>query len=608
MACMKLGSKSEVFHLSGHTWVCSTGLKPDVVIQVQDQTFHLHKFPLLSRSGYLEALFSKASETASHHAQLHDIPGGPDTFLHVANFCYGVRIEVTAENIVTLRCAAEYLQMSENYGNANLIYLTESFLNDDVCTNWEDSIRALESCEKKLLTIAEELGIVSRCISSLAVKASYAEDKSLFNWPISAPETTTTTLWNGIQTKSTSGSNWWFNDVSSFLDFPIYKRFIQTVASRGVKADVIAASVTHYAKRNLPLLGCSRHCGSSSSEEGTNYGHDDIYYSHDDQRSLLEEIVELLPSEKCVTSTRFLLRLLRTSMVLHASAVTQDSLERKIGVQLDEAGLEDMLIPNMGYSAETLYDIDSVQRILDHFMLAFDSSSRCYSNVEEKQLMGDSHPLRAMTKVASLIDGYLAEVGSDENLKLLKFQALGALIPEDVRPMDDGIYRAIDIYIKAHPWLTEYEREQLCLLMNCQKLSLEACTHAAQNERLPVRVIVQVLFFEQMRLRTSIAELDMDTNSSNEETTGKNPELEGGSKTKGNAKMGIKEMKERVYELEKECTSMKQDLYKLVKPKEERNFFSKIFGLKCKTKTSPCGGKGEGGEEDTLLMIRETKN
>ncbi|KAG2274011.1 hypothetical protein Bca52824_056566 [Brassica carinata] len=246
-------------------------------------------------------------------------------------------------------------------------------------------------------------------------------------------------------TKSTSG-NWWFNDVSSFLDFPLYKRFIQTVASRGVKADVIAASVTHYAKRNLPLLGCSRHVVGSSPEEASSssYG-DDVYYSHDDQRSLLEEIVELLPSEKRVTSTRFLLRLLRTSMVLHASAVTQDNLERKIGSQLDEAALEDLLIPNMGYSAETLYDIDSVQRILDHFIVTFDS----YSNVEEKQLMGDSdHPLRSITKVASLIDGYLAEVGSDENLKVSKFQALGALIPEDVRPMDDGIYRAIDIFIK----------------------------------------------------------------------------------------------------------------------------------------------------------------
>ncbi|KAJ0243442.1 putative BTB/POZ domain-containing protein [Hirschfeldia incana] len=599
MACLKLGSKSEVFHLSGHTWVCSTGLKPDVVIQVQDQTFHLHKFPLLSRSGYLETLFSKASETASH-AQLHDIPGGPDTFLLVANFCYGVRIEVTAENVVSLRCAAEYLQMSENYGNANLIYLTESFLNDDVLTTWEDSIRALESCERKLIMpIAEELGIVSRCVSSLAVKASYAEDTSLFNWPISE-----VTIWNGIQTKSTSGSDWWFNDVSSFLDFSIYKRFIQTVASRGVKAEVIAASVTHYAKQNLPLLGCSRHVGSSSPEEGSSSGYgDDIYYSHDDQRSLLEDIVELLPSENRVASTRFLLRLLRTSMVLHASAVTQDSLERKIGVQLDEAALEDLLIPNMGYSAETLYDIDSVQRILDHFMLTFDSND----DVEEKQLMRDSdHPLRSITKVAGLIDGYLAEVGSDENLKVSKFQALGALIPEGVRPMDDGIYRAIDIYIKAHPWLTEYEREQLCLLMNCQKLSLEACTHAAQNERLPVRVIVQVLFHEQMRLRTSIAELGLDTDSSyNEDTNGTNPALEGGNKIKGNAKMGVKEMKERVYELEKECMSMKQDLGKLVKPKEERSFFSKIFGLKCKTKTSPCGGGGKGGDEDALLMIHQ---
>ncbi|KAG6484810.1 hypothetical protein ZIOFF_053335 [Zingiber officinale] len=41
--------------------------------------------------------------------------------------------------------------------------------------------------------------------------------------------------------------------------------------------------------------------------------------------------------------------------------------------------------------------------------------------------------------------------------------------------------------------------------MDCQKLSLEACTHAAQNERLPLRVIVQVLFFEQLQLRTSVA-------------------------------------------------------------------------------------------------------
>ena len=53
--------------------------------------------------------------------------------------------------------------------------------------------------------------------------------------------------------------------------------------------------------------------------------------------------------------------------------------------------------------------------------------------------------------------------------------------------------------------LTEAEREALCSIMDCQKLTLEACTHAAQNERLPLRVVVQVLFFGQLQLRNAIA-------------------------------------------------------------------------------------------------------
>lgn len=35
--------------------------------------------------------------------------------------------------------------------------------------------------------------------------------------------------------------------------------------------------------------------------------------------------------------------------------------------------------------------------------------------------------------------------------------------------------------------------------MNVRKLTSEASTHAAQNERLPLRVVVQVLYFEQLR-------------------------------------------------------------------------------------------------------------
>jgi hypothetical protein len=58
---------------------------------------------------------------------------------------------------------------------------------------------------------------------------------------------------------------------------------------------------------------------------------------------------------------------------------------------------------------------------------------------------------------------------------------------------------------QAHPTLTEHERKRLCRVMDCQKLSLDACMHAAQNERLPLRVVVQVLFSEQVKISNALA-------------------------------------------------------------------------------------------------------
>lgn len=55
--------------------------------------------------------------------------------------------------------------------------------------------------------------------------------------------------------------------------------------------------------------------------------------------------------------------------------------------------------------------------------------------------------------------------------------------------------------MQAHPYLSEPERKKVCKAMDCQKLSREACAHAAQNDRLPVQTVVQVLYHEQRRLR-----------------------------------------------------------------------------------------------------------
>ncbi|XVF75561.1 hypothetical protein PTKIN_Ptkin13bG0196700 [Pterospermum kingtungense] len=615
MVCtiMRLGSKSETFLRDGHTWYCSTGLPSDVIVEVGETSFHLHKFPLLSRSRVIENLFRDYSGEDDKKCviQFHDIPGGAKTFLLVAKFCYGIRLELTALNMVTLRCAAEYLQMSEDHGEGNLITHTENCLSE-IFGNWTDTITALQTCEEAP-PYAEELHIVSRCIHSLAMKA--CADLSMFSWPMTGSGTAegTHALWNGICAAAkprAASEDWWYEDVS-FLSLYLYKRLILAIESSGIKPERIAGSLVHYAKRHLPLLG------RQSSFHGGNYaapGSTMAIQSDADQRNLLEEIVALIPNQKDATPTNFLLRLLRTSMILHARPSCRERLEKQIGAQLDQAALEDLLIPNIGYSLDTLYDIDCVQRILDHFVLvdheALDTSSSYI--VDEGQLMGGSHPLTPMTMVANLVDGYLAEVAPDVNLKLPKFQSLAAVIPDYARPLDDGIYRAIDIYLKAHPWLTDSEKEQLCRLMNCQKLSIEATTHATQNERLPLRVIVQILFFEQLRLRTSIAGwfFVSDNLETSQNLTG-NLAV---SRNNGSAHVGTTQdhfveaddIMERVSELEKECLSIKEELEKLVKTKGGWNIFLKKIGFRSKSNKS-CDQKQQKSSDSKISKPCDSK-
>jgi hypothetical protein len=62
---------------------------------------------------------------------------------------------------------------------------------------------------------------------------------------------------------------------------------------------------------------------------------------------------------------------------------------------------------------------------------------------------GGSPSQSAIMKVAKILDSYLAEIAPDANLKLTKFIALAEILPEYARVVDDGLYRAIDIYLKV---------------------------------------------------------------------------------------------------------------------------------------------------------------
>ncbi|KAK6932093.1 BTB/POZ domain [Dillenia turbinata] len=620
MACMKLGSKTDAFQRRGQAWFCTTGLPSDVVVEVGEMSFNLHKFPLLSRSGVMERLIADSSEGEEGCViKLPDVPGGARTFELVAKFCYGVKLELTASNVVYLRCAAEQLEMTEEYGEGNLISQTEVFLNQVVLRNWKDSLKALQTCED-VLKHAEELNITKRCIESLAVKA--CTDPNLFGWPVvehGGPMQSPggSVLWNGISTGArprSSSSDWWYDDVTS-LSLPFYKRLISVMEARGINKEVIAGSLTCYAKRYLP--GLNRRQGISESSSRTAQVALGAPPSEEDQKVLLEEIDRLLPMQKGVVSTKFLFGMLRTAMILRANPSCISNLERWIGMQLDQATLEDLLMPNFSHSMETLYNVDCVQRILEHF-LAMDQATGGASpcSIDDGQLMG-SPSLTPITMVAKLIDGYLAEVAPDVNLKLPKFQSLAAAVPEYARPLDDGLYRAIDIYLKSHPWLPEQDREQLCRLMDCQKLSLEACTHAAQNERLPLRIVVQVLFFEQLQLRTSIAGCFLvsdNLDGSRQLRSGFAGSNEGGWATAVREnqvlKVGMDNMRMRVSELEKECSNMRQEIEKLsgIKGSSTWGNMSKKLGFKMKSQMCSAQEGSVSNQTNRSVKTEKTKD
>lgn len=67
---------------------------------------------------------------------------------------------------------------------------------------------------------------------------------------------------------------------------------------------------------------------------------------------------------------------------------------------------------------------------------------------------------------------------------------------------------------QEHPSLTKSERKRICGLMDVKKLTMEASVDAAQNERLPLRVVVQVLYFEQARGAQALNSTPRDTSCS----------------------------------------------------------------------------------------------
>ncbi|WOH01599.1 hypothetical protein DCAR_0520983 [Daucus carota subsp. sativus] len=542
----------------------------DLTVEVGTASFSLHRFPLISRSGRIQKLLQEAKDAKICRLNVTGIPGGAEAFELAAKFCYGVNIDITLSNIAMLRCAAHFLEMTEEFSDKNLIPRTEGYLKEMVLPSISNSISVLHHCEK-LRPLSEEINLVGRLISAIAnnvCKEQLTSGLSKLDHNFSTKSVPT------METENTS--DWWGKSMT-VLSLDFFHRVLTAVKTKGLNQDLISRILidyTHHSLQGLLARDPQLVKGSLSDTE-----------LQKKQKVIVETIVSLLPtpSRKSTVPMAFLSSLLKSAIAASTINSCRSDLERRIGLQLDQAILEDILIPTNSHGNHhcPIYDTEAILRIFSIFLnLDEDDDEDNYMRDESDMVYDFDIPRSpkqgSIIKVSKLLDNYLAEVALDSNLTPSKFIALAELLPDHARLANDGLYRAVDVFLKVHPNIKDSERYRLCKTINCQKLSQETCSHAAQNERLPVQTAVQVLYFEQIRLRNAMNGghnqfFFSSTNAQFPQRSGSgagsgciSPRDNYASVRRENRelKLEVARMRMRLTDLEKDHVSMKQELVK----------------------------------------------
>ncbi|OIT20760.1 PREDICTED: BTB/POZ domain-containing protein DOT3-like [Nicotiana attenuata] len=552
------------FKKKEQSWFATCQIPTDLTIQVEDVTFHVHKYPLVSRCGYLRTIkLPRPNSHLGYDLKLEKFPGGSETFEIILKFCYGLPISLNPDNVAAARCASEFLDMTEAMEDGNLIAKTEAFFTFVVLSSWNDTITVLRSCEI-LSPWAENLQLVRRCCDSIILKISRG---------------------NSAEEKLTE-ENWWFKDVTT-LHINHFLRIITALRAKEMKPEIIGSCIIRYGEKWLPST-------DTKTEEMGKYGNriNDFHVmsgrkqetnigQNKERRTIIESLVSILPPQKEAVPCKFLLWMLKKAIVYAPSPVLVFELEKRISMVLENATANDLLIPTNSVGEQTIdstekqtmHNLEAVQRILDYFL------------IYEKQQLQQQGLKSTASNISKLVDSYLAEIASDPNVSIDKFQILAESLPREARASHDGLYRAIDTYLKTHPSLSEHDRRRLCKIMDCGKLSLDACAHAAQNDRLPLRIVIQVLFSEQVKMKAAIQGKDhIPSDDESDKESSQSPS----KKEVKSLKEELEKIKIQMEELQRDYSELQHD-YEKVSNKNTKTSWT--FGWRKMKKSALSDGK-----------------
>ncbi|RVW14370.1 BTB/POZ domain-containing protein [Vitis vinifera] len=428
-----------------------------------EETFLLDKKILIPFSSKLSRLFSGlTSKAGTLKVILPDFPGGAEGFELIARFCYNNgRAEISPFNAVLLNCAACFMEMDQVCsGTPSLLHQTEKSLEEINSWTWSLLLVALKQCQD-LLPAMNSSCLLQKILVSLvgrlalpSVVSPCTPSSGCSSFQLSSDTRSTDSVKN-----SWSRTTWWFEDLV-FLNADLIDKVVKMMVSQKLDHVTLSRFLFYYQKSRFFIAGPA------------------------EKSKTTEVVVTLLSSlDRSSVSCKGLYDILRMALSLKVSKCCKNILESLIGSQLDQATLDNLLVPSP-HGKGCIYYVNLVLRLL-------------------KSFLGGQFSSTQLKKVAALTDLYIAEVAPDSSLKPTKFVALVAALPDSARDSYDGIYQATDIYLEVHGGLSEEEKMTVCCALNYEKLSPEALRHLARNSKLPSRAAAKaVITSQQTKLKS----------------------------------------------------------------------------------------------------------
>ncbi|KAG8066692.1 hypothetical protein GUJ93_ZPchr0004g39524 [Zizania palustris] len=538
----------------------------DLKVHINGQhTLLLHQSVMCAFSGRLRTMMTQEEEKKKKKKKpnraleglsikLADFPGGAEGFELVARFCYNNgRIPLCPSNLPLLHCAAVFLEMTEEVCACNLLTQAEAFVDGLYYWTWADVLAAIRSCEP-FAAAADASGLLEKLISALFSKITVNPETPVAAAALgtsnrsssscsSSPDTVGFRRSSSTKTpesmKPCFAREWWFDDMTCLCPQTIEK-VMRVLGCYGVenKNLILTRFLLHYLRTATRSPALCKEGGLAGLADTAVHG------------------VALVGGT--AFSCRGLFWVLRIVSAVGLSKECRHKLERLMGLMLDQATLDDLLVSG---DDGGVYDVNLVMRLVRVFV----------SSEEDADL-----PSQRMTKVGRLVDKYLGEISPDHGLRVSKFLAVAESLPDSARECYDGVYRALDIYLESHHTLTMEERTTLCRCLNYEKLTLEACKDLAKNRRIPPGIAVQALASQQSKLQITPA------SAAGRPDPSRTPRKVGGGGGGGARarsvdlgamdekellKLNLQKMQNRVVELERACEEMRGQMSKMAKAK-----------------------------------------